>query len=111
MCRARRPQRVLQAFMLVCYPLECVCCCCTPLMLRAPVPIQACPPPARFVLGRLPRYADEYLPAGCAWFALRMAAADVKFWALAGALQAAGQPALARKLQAGSRVRAANPIP
>lgn len=58
------------------------------------------------MLGRLPRYADEYVPAGCAWFALRTAAANVKFWALARALQAAGQPALARKLQAGSQVRA-----
>ncbi len=61
------------------------------------------------MLGQLPRYADEYVPAGCAWFALRTAAADIKFWALARALHAAGQPALARKLQAGSRVRATDP--
>lgn len=72
------------------------------------MPDQACPPPARFVLGRLPRYADEYVPAGCAWLALRMAAAEAKFWALTGALHAAGQPALARKLRAGSQARAAS---
>ena len=71
------------------------------------MPDQACPPPARFVLGRLPRYADEYVPAGCAWLALRMAVANVKFRALALALRAGGQPALARKLQAGSQAREA----
>lgn len=65
---------------------------------------EAHPPPARFVLGRLPLYSANYAPAGSWLFALRSAAAAAKFWAMARALEACGRPEMARKLEAGTRV-------
>ncbi len=76
----------------------------------ARVHFTARPPPVSFAMGRKPVwFAKSYAPAGSAQYTLRAAAAAAKFWTLVRALEVTGRTALARKLDAGCRVRQAGP--
>ena len=86
---------------------DCACPLTTGDFIEAArVHFTARPPPVSFALGRRPVwFAKSYAPAGSAQYTLRAAAAAAKFWALVRALEVTGRAALARKLDAGCRVR------